>query len=354
MGTDEHRLSDGGDGNFVLFGEFLALVAFEEQRFAGFEGEDGNSGGGAGLEGFRADARDVEAHVVVLLGYFHGHRAAVFAGEFAAAREAFVRAFKSFHGEHGAVFNHGQLADFQPGNFLGNAETKRDVLALFGRELRPERKACLRHERREPGRSVDEFHAVFLQFIGHGAEQSVRVFFLHPHEHTHCAEIGTQVEKIFRRELAGHDALLDAAAGEGGNHLADLADIEPDDLIHQRGECGVGLALGGDGDDALDAGGAGQPREIERQRAAAGDEADGFKRKVHAIWDAQFSRSAEGIQPGIICQWIYVRRGIGVDSVFLNRLSLKQAPSSKHSAFAFSSGATASKRSGDGQAPEKS
>ena len=117
-------------------------------------------------------------------------------------------------------------------------------------------------------------------------------------QHAHRAQVGAEVEKVFRRDLAGHDALLHAAAGERGNHFAELADFEPDDVVHQRRERGIGLALGGGGDDALHAGGAGQPRELQRQRAAAGDEADGFGRKIHAIRAAQFSDSSGGNPAG--------------------------------------------------------
>jgi hypothetical protein len=147
--------------------------------------------------------------------------------------------------------------------------------------------------------AVDEFHAVLFQFIGNRAKNRVRIFLLQPQQHAHGPKIGAEVEQVFGRDLAGHDALLHAPAGEGGNHLADLADVEPDEVVHERGERGIGFALGGDGDDAFDAGGAGQPGEFERQRAAAGNEADGFKRQIHAIQGKQFSGLDRGIQPGI-------------------------------------------------------
>ena len=109
------------DGNFIFFGQVFASLAFEQKRFAGFDGEHGDFRGGASFKSFRADAGDVEAHVVIQLGDFHGDRAAVFAGQFAAARQAFVRAFKAFDGQHRAVLHDDELADFQPRNFLGDA-----------------------------------------------------------------------------------------------------------------------------------------------------------------------------------------------------------------------------------------
>ena len=131
------------------------------------------------------------------------------------------------------------------------------------------------------GDGVNQIHAVLFQFVRNRAEDRVRVFFLEPHEDAHRAQVGPEIEQVFRRNLAEHDALLHAAAGEGGNHFAELADLEPDDVVHERRERGIGLALGGGADDALDAGGAGEPGELQRQRAVAGDEADGFGREVH-------------------------------------------------------------------------
>jgi len=63
-----------------------------------------------------------------------------------------------------------------------------------------------------------------------------------------------------------------------------LANVEPDDVVHERRERGIRLAFDGGADDAFDAGCSREARKIQRQRAAAGDEADGFGRKMHAIW----------------------------------------------------------------------
>ena len=153
------------------------------------------------------------------------------------------------------------------------------IRALLIGNFRAQLKSALRHERREPRRRLDEFHAVLFQFIGNRAENRVRILFLEPHEDPHRAQVGPEIKQVFRRDLAEHDDLLHAPAGERGDHLPELADLDPDDVVHERRERGV--ALGGGGDDAFDAGGAGEPGEFQRQRAVAGDEADGFERKVH-------------------------------------------------------------------------
>ena len=132
---------DRGDADFVFAGEAFDFGLFEDKRAAGFEGEDGDAGLSAGFEGAGADARDVESHIVFFFRDFHGDRAAVFAGEFAAALEAAVGTLESLDGEDGAIFDDDELADFEAGNFAGNAEAELDVGGLFGRRARTELKA---------------------------------------------------------------------------------------------------------------------------------------------------------------------------------------------------------------------
>ena len=63
-------------------------------------------------------------------------------------------------------------------------------------------------------------------------------FSLSRNSNAHRPQIGPEIVKIFRRDLADHDALLDAAVGEGGNHFGKLADLEPDDVVHERASAG--------------------------------------------------------------------------------------------------------------------
>ena len=90
-------------------------------------------------------------------------------------------------------------------------------------------------------------------------------------------------EQVLRRKLSGHHALFDAAAGECGDHFTDLARVQPNNLVHQPRQGRIGFTLGRHGDDAFDPGGTGESRKIERQRAVAGNQADGFERQVHSI-----------------------------------------------------------------------
>ena len=105
--------SDCRERDFILLRKLRASFLFQQKRPAGFEREHGYAGRRARLQRPQSDARDVEPHVVTHLGDLDGDRAAVPARQFAAAREAFVRAFKSLDGENCSIFHDGNLADFQ-------------------------------------------------------------------------------------------------------------------------------------------------------------------------------------------------------------------------------------------------
>ena len=131
-----------------------------------------------------------------------------------------------------------------------------------GGKLRAKTKFLSGHERREPRRGVNQFHAVLFQFVGNRAKNRVGIFLLEPEQERHRPQIGPEVVKVFRRNLAGHDALRDTAVGEGG-------------------ERGVGLVFKRDSDELFHAGGARLPGEFQRERAVAGDEAERCGRGVH-------------------------------------------------------------------------
>src|SRR5512146_639101 len=99
----------------MLIGEGGASVLFEQEGFAGLKSERRKARRGAGLKSPRAETGQVETQVVLVAGDFDGDGAAVAAGEFAAAREALVGAFKCFYCQHCAVLDDDGLANLQAG-----------------------------------------------------------------------------------------------------------------------------------------------------------------------------------------------------------------------------------------------
>jgi hypothetical protein len=59
------------------------------------------------------------------------------------------------------------------------------------------------------------------------------------------------------------------------------ADAQPDDFVHEFCQFRIGLIFKRDGHELLHSGGARVPGEFQRQRAVAGDEAEGCGRGVH-------------------------------------------------------------------------
>ena len=130
----------------MAFDEGVDVGAVEEEGFVGFEGEDGDAGVGAGLDGLRADAGDVETHVVIFFGDFDGDGAAGLASECAAAGEARVGAFEALDGEDDSIFDDNELADLKARNFLGDAVREGDVFLLLTGEFGAEMKSLPGHE----------------------------------------------------------------------------------------------------------------------------------------------------------------------------------------------------------------
>ena len=177
--VDEKALSTGCQHrNLFAQREAFDGFLFENQAAAGFNRQDGDPAGRAGFESLRADARHIKSHVMIFPGHFHGDRAAVFSREFAAAGQAAIGAFESFHGQGRAFLDVDRLADLEAGDFLCEAESESHVGALCGREFGPQSKSGGWHERSEPGSGVDKFHSLLPQLIRDGAENGVRIFFL--------------------------------------------------------------------------------------------------------------------------------------------------------------------------------
>ena len=185
------------------------------------------------------------------LATFNGHRPAVLARQLPAAGQAFVGPFESFHGEHCPVFDDDRLANFQAGYFLGDSKAKRDVFFLLIGQLRAELKIFSRHQWGEPRRGLNQFHAVFFQFIRNRPEDGMGVPFFDLEQQRHRAQIQAQVKEVLRRDLTHHDALFDSAVREGGNHFAQLAHAQPHDFIHKLRQHGVCFILKCDRHDAL-------------------------------------------------------------------------------------------------------
>jgi hypothetical protein len=100
----------------------------------------------------------------------------------------------------------------------------------------------------------------------------VGIFFLQAEQHSQGAEVRPEIEEVPGRDLADHNAVFDLAFSKSPDHFGKLAYFEPDSLVDDLGQAGVGFTLEGDGDEAADTQLASLAGENERQGTVAGDE----------------------------------------------------------------------------------
>ncbi len=280
----------------MLVGGGDDFVAVKEQRASGFEGEHGNFRGGARFDGADADTRNIEPEIVIRFCDFNDDATAFFAGEEAAASDAFVAAFKTFDGEDGAFFDDDGLADVEGGNGFGDLEAEGDVVLLVAVGGASSEVTGLRDLVAEEGARVEERDAVLGALVGDGAEDGLGVADFEPGGDGDHAEVEAEIFiEVCRRDAASHDGAGDVAFGEDVDEFVELADADPLDFVGGLGDIGVGLAFEGDGDgvESLLARGAG---EEDGEFAVTCDDAEWFghgtmvrrwRTRVAAARDAQ-------------------------------------------------------------------
>ena len=269
----------------MFVGEGAEALGFDQQGASGFDGERGESGGGAGFEGEGSDDRNVEAEILVGFGDFD--RDSLSATHEGAALDRVVGAFEALDGKDGAVPDHDGLSDVEAADFFGDAEAEGNVVMDAAARLRSGKVSLGREELVKVGGGWEEFDAVLGQRVSHRTEEGFGVAFFEFGEEEEGGEVGAEVEEIFRGELAGHDGVAGAGFFGVSDQLAELADAEPAEVIDFGGEGGIRFALESCGAEALDPGPAGRGGELERIASVAGNDEKGFGRgRAHRV---QFS-----------------------------------------------------------------
>ena len=266
----------------MFVGEGAEALGFDQQGASGFDGERGESGGGAGFEGEGSDDRHVEAEILVGFGDFD--RDSLSATHEGTALDRVVGAFEALDGEDGAIAHHDGLSDVEAADFFGDAETEGNVVMDAAARFRSGKVPFGREELVEVGGGGEEFDAVLGEGVSHGAEEGFGVAFFEFGEEEEGGEVGAEVEEIFRGELSSHDGVVGAGFFGVSDQLAELADAEPTEVIDFGGEGGIGLALEGGGAEALDPGPAGRGGELERLASVAGNDEKGIGRgRAHRV-----------------------------------------------------------------------
>ena len=108
--------------------------------------------------------------------------------------------------------------------------------------------------------------------IGDCSEERLGIAFLELGQHEQCGEVGAEVEEVFRRDLAGHDGLCRTGLFGVGREFAELSDPQPTQVVHQAGQCRIGLVLERGGAKAFHPLAAGSLGELERIVSVPGDD----------------------------------------------------------------------------------
>ena len=95
----------------------------------------------------------------------------------------------------------------------------------------------------EEGRGRQKLDPGRGEFGGHRTKKRFSIPFFQAGEKDECAEVRAQVEKIPRRDLAGHQRLGGTGFFCGGDQLAELPDLHAKDFVRKQLHFRQGLPL---------------------------------------------------------------------------------------------------------------
>ena len=162
--------------------------------------------------------------------------------------------------------HHHGLADVEGADLLGDLEAEVDVLQLClgGGALAQFAGRGQEFVQKEGGGGDGD--AFGLEFGGHRLEEAVVLAGPGPADDAQGAEVRAELpEEAAPGDAPGHHGPLHPGGLEDADHLAQLADVDPVDFVHQVGQGGIGLMPVGHGDDPgpVVPGGLGEePREL--------------------------------------------------------------------------------------------
>ena len=203
--------------------------------------------------GLGPDGRHIDAFLLPGLGRLDQHpgtsapaRPACFA-QFGAAGEHRIGAFGGFHGKDVTLYHHRGLAHVEAAERPHHIERHIDIGLLLGGGRLGAEPANARHDlRRHVGRPMHPIALVLEET--HDPRQHVVVAAFAEAEQERqglqCAEIEPHVGEIRAVHAANDHQILAAVAVERGEHLADLAPLDPG--MRKALDLVAGLAANGD------------------------------------------------------------------------------------------------------------
>src|SRR5580765_4839251 len=228
----------GDDGDLGLVGGISHSISVKEQTFTCVEGQAGGSGGAHDIDGFDADDRHIEAHI--LIGFrdlYDRERAAEGGGiaserthDFAGSRDGCVGSFHGFHSNAGRFGDNHGLSNVVLREVAGNRSAVVDILLLFGGGWTRGEHSSFREQWFQEGGGVFEDNTFVAKDFRDGTEQGVGVARTQREQEFRETPVGLDVrEDLLVLDLSGHDGAVDAFALESFDQLGEFAEGEPVD-----------------------------------------------------------------------------------------------------------------------------
>ena len=129
------RWSERLDRDARFVGGANQLIAIEQQRSSGVDRKRRGVRAAHHFDGFQADDRYIESHVLPRLAHFHDDQALA-AGDARGALDGFVGSFHRFDGHAGAIANHHRLAQIERRRFAARFRGRRRCRRLRTRPAR--------------------------------------------------------------------------------------------------------------------------------------------------------------------------------------------------------------------------
>ena len=130
-----------------------------------------------------------------------------YASEASAATNAIVGAFECLDGENAARFDNHTFTDIQTADFLGNVESKMDIVDVPLSEIGPRHVARASDVILQKGHGVEQLETDAGELIGDFAKERLGIASLQFCQQDQGTKVGTQVEEVCRRKLAGHHGM---------------------------------------------------------------------------------------------------------------------------------------------------
>src|SRR6266498_400303 len=221
-------------------GKIDDYITLEEQGLSSFNGNYAQFCLGSDVNCFDTDYRHIETHVLIRLGDLYHNR--VLTREGAATPDRVVRSFERFYRNDSSIFHDDSLPNVEPCDFLGHLPAAIDIFFLASTKLRSRNQSRRRKTVLQKCCGWQKIDIYPGQFICNRRKDGFRIALFQFSQQKQRFQIRTQIKKILRRDLTGHDHVMNLVFVKKFQQSIQLSDAHPFDQINILREGRIGLA----------------------------------------------------------------------------------------------------------------